>query len=56
MDGRTIRIRELKYKLENARELIRELAIQCVEMGDGKTLNKAYWGKKAILKLESTKD
>jgi len=56
MDKRTIKIRNLECKLRQARDFIRDLAIQCVEMEDGKTLGKAYWGKRAILSLESTKE
>lgn len=56
MDSRTAKIRRLENKLSSARDFIRDVAIQCVEMEDGKFLSKSYWGKKAIIKLEYTKE
>lgn len=56
MDRRTIKIRELKYKLNNSREFIRNIIIQCLEMEDGKTLSKSYWGKEALRALENSKE
>lgn len=52
MDIRTLKIRELRSKLTSARSI----AIQCVEMEDGKHLSRGYWGKQAIHTLEETKE
>lgn len=56
MDSRTIKIRDLKYKLAKARNLIRDLAIQCATMENNKQLSRSYWGREAICRLEDTKE
>lgn len=56
MDSRTLRIRDLKSKLEQSRNFVRSLINQCLEMEDGKYLSKSYWGKESLRVLESTKE
>ena len=56
MDKRTIKIRELRSKLTRARDFIRSVALKSIELEDGVTFNKHYWGKEALYRLEETKE
>lgn len=56
MDSRTLKIRTLQNKLITARNFIRRVVIQSIELEDGKTFSKSFWGKEALAALEYTKE
>ena len=56
MDSRTLRIRELKNKLESARDFIRYLVFIASECRDGQTLKNEFVIKEGVRKLEYTKE
>ena len=57
MERRTIKIRELEWKLQAARNFIREFTFCCIDSANkNKTLNNAFWAKRGVEKLESTKE
>ena len=56
MDARTLKIRDLKHKLESARDFIRNLVFYAAECQGGQTLKNEYVIKEGVRKLEYTKE
>lgn len=56
-DRRTIRIQELKFKLESARDFIRQSVDHAVDVyASGNQVDRSWLIKQGVRRLESTKD